>query len=77
MIRKYEQTEPSLMAKYDKGNHQNYSFHGISNIYLKLIMCEDNKVIYKMTQSYILHWYRTYLLYKVMDRTEAMIHQHL
>ena len=28
-------------------------------------------------QSYVLHWYHTYLLHPEMDRTEVMILQHL
>ena len=30
----------------------------------------------KILQSYVLHWYHTYLLHPGMDRTEATILQH-
>ena len=39
-------------------------------------MCEYKTVIPEIIQSYILHWYHTYLLHPGMDRTEAMICQH-
>ena len=56
--------------------HTGY-FHGGSNIYLNLITCEDNIFIHEILQSYVLHWYHTYILHQGMDRTEAMICQHL
>ena len=40
-------------------------------------MCEDKIVIPSKLQSYVVHWYHTYLLHPCMDRTEAMIFQHL
>ena len=52
-------------------------FHGGSIIYPNLIMCEDKVVIPSILQSYVLHWYHTYILHPRMDRTEAMIFQHL
>ena len=57
---------------YHKG-----SFRGGSNIGLKLILCKYKFVIPSKIQSYVLHWYHTYLLHPGMDRTEAMIRQHL
>ena len=48
---------------YHKG-----SFSRGSNIHFKLITCKD---------SYVLHWYHTYLLHPVMDRTDSMIRQQL
>ena len=52
-------------------------FCGGGNIYLDLITCEDNIVIPPIIQSYVLHWYHTYLLHPGMDRTEATSSQHL
>ena len=72
----YQRTEPILMAKYKEGTYQKNSFCGRSNIELNLITCEDNIFILSILQSYILHWYHTYLLHLVMDRTEAIIFQH-
>ena len=34
-------------------------------------------VILEILQSYVLHWYHMYLLHTGMNRTEAMIRQHL
>ena len=47
-----------------------------SNIDLNFITCEDKIVITEKIQSYVLHWYHTYLLHPGMDGTEAMICQH-
>ena len=52
-------------------------FSGGSNIDIKPITCKEKIDIPKKLQSYVLHWYYTYLLRPVMDRTEAMICQHL
>ena len=40
-------------------------------------MCKDNIVIQPILQSYVVHWYHTYILHPGTDRTEAIIHQHL
>ena len=40
-------------------------------------MCKDKIVIPSILQSYVVHWYHTYLLHPVMDRTEATIRQNL
>ena len=76
-IQKYQRTEPSIKAKYKDGTYHKGSFHRGSNIDLKLIMCKDNIVIPPKLQSYVLHWYHTYLLHPIMERMEAIIHQHL
>ena len=65
------------MAKYKYGTYQTVYFYKGMNIYLNLIMCDNKIFIPEILQSYVLHWYHTYLLHPVMDRTEAMIHQHL
>ena len=57
---------------YHKG-----SFHGGSTTDLKLITSEDKVVIPSKLQSYVLHWCHKYVLHPGMDRTEAMIHQHV
>ena len=54
------------MAKYNKSIHKDGYFHGVSNINLNLIMCEDNIVIPLILQilysignmriSYIKEW---------------------
>ena len=61
------------MAKYKYATYHTGSFRRLINIYINLITCEDKIVIPTIIQSYVLHWYHTYLLHTVMDRTEAMI----
>ena len=68
LITKYQRSEPILMAKYEDGTYHKGSFRGIINIGLNLIKCEDKIVIPKKIQSYVLHWYHTYLLHPIMDR---------
>ena len=60
------------MGTYHKG-----SFRGGSNIYLNLITCDDKVFIPSIIQSYILHWYHTYIFHLGMDITDAMVSQHL
>ena len=50
-------------------------FRGQNNIILKLLTCEDKILIPSKLQSYVLHWYHTYLLHPGMDIMEAMICQ--
>ena len=68
--------EPSIIAKYKDGTYHKGSFRGGSNIDLRLIMCKDKIIIPSKPQSYILHWYHTYLLHPGIYITEAMILQH-
>ena len=76
-IKVYQRLEPSITAKYTTGTYQKGYFRGDSNIDIKLITCKDNIVIQSKLQGYVVHWYHTYLLHPEMDRTEAMIFQHL
>ena len=59
------------------GTYHTGYFHEGSNIYLNLIMCDDKIVIPSIIQSCVLHWYHAYILHTVMDRTEAIIIQHM
>ena len=68
-IYQYQQKYPSLFSKCKYGMYQKGSFCGVSNNNNKLITCEDNIVIPSILQSYVLHWYYTYLLHPGMDRT--------
>ena len=77
LTKKYQRAEPSIIAKYKDGKYHKGSFCGGIDIYLNLIMCKDKIVIPSTLQSYVLHWYHMYILHPVMDRTEAMIFQHL
>ena len=45
--------------------------------YIYLVTHQDKIVIPQKLQKYIINWYHTYLLHPRLDRTEAMIHQHL
>ena len=77
LIQKYQRSEPSLMDKYKNGAYYKGYFGGVSNSDIKFITCKDNIVIPSKLQIYVLHWYPTYLLHPVLDRTKAMILQHL
>ena len=77
LIKKHQHKYPSLMAKYKEGAYQIDSFRGVSNIYLNLMMYEDNIFIPSIIKSYVLHWYHIYFLHPGMDRTEEMIRPHL
>ena len=76
MIKTYQNLEPSITAKYKYGTYQKDSFHGGINIDLELLTCKDNIVILPILQSYVVHWYHTYLLHPGIDITEVMICQH-
>ena len=73
----YQRQEHSIISKYKTGTYQQGYFRRGSNIDLKLITCNDKIVILPKLQSYVVHWYHTYLLHPGMDRTEAMIRHHL
>ena len=77
LIDQDQQKYLSLKTKYDMGTYQKDSFCGGSIINLNLIRCYDKIFILWRFQSYVLHWYHTYLLHSGMDRTEAIICQHL
>ena len=51
--------------------------HGGSNIYINLLRCNINIFIPSILQSYVFYWYHMYLLYPLMDKTEATIRQYL
>ena len=44
-IQKYQQSEPSIIAKYKNGTYHKGSFRGGTNIDIKLITCKDKIVI--------------------------------
>ena len=67
--------EPILIPKYDDGMYHKGYFFGVINIDINLVKCEDKIFILSITQSYVFHWYHTYLLHPGMYQTEAMIHQ--
>ena len=77
LIQKYQRLEPSILAKYKNDMYQEGSFRGGSNIDLILITCKYKIVILPILQSCVLNWYYMYHLYPGIDRTEAMIYQHL
>ena len=77
LIKKYQRMGPSLINKYKDGKYHTFSFGEGGNIYLILIMCEDNIVILGIIKIYVLHWYHTYLLHPLLDITESIICQHL
>ena len=76
-IKKNHWLEPSIIAKNKTGTSHKGYFRVGSNVDLKLIVCKDNIVLLQKLQSYVLHWYHTYLLRPGMNRTQAMTCQHL
>ena len=77
LIKKYQQKNPSILAKYKEGTYQKGIFGGGSNININLITCEDDIVILSIIKSCIFNWYHIYLLHSGMDRIVAMIYQHV
>ena len=75
LIQRHQWVEPILMDKYKDGTYHKF-FCGGSNDNITLITCKYTIVIPLKLQSYVLHWYHTYLLHTGMDRTKAMICQH-
>ena len=69
LIYQYQLKDLSLITKYKNHTYKTGYFYGVSNIYFNLITCEDNIVIPLTIQSYVIHWYHTYLLHPGMDRT--------
>ena len=65
------------MAKYKTSRYKSVSICGDSNNNFNIIMCEEKIIIPLILQSYVLNWYHTYILHPGLDRTEAMIRQHL
>ena len=65
------------MDKYKYCTYNKGSFCGGSNDNLSLITCAYKIAIPSKLQSYVLHWYHTYLLNLGMNRTDVMIRQHL
>ena len=74
-IVKHQRQEPSRRAKYKDGTHHKGYFPKDSSTDINLIMCKGKIIIPLKLQSYVLHWYHTYLLHSGMDRREAMICQ--
>ena len=58
-------------VKYTKG-----SFRGGWNT-IELITYENKIVIPQKLQKYVVKWHHTYLLHRGLNRTEAVIRQHL
>ena len=62
-----------MIAKYKNGTYHKSSFSGVSNTDMNHITCKDRICITSNLQSYVLHWYHTYLFHPGMDVMEAMI----
>ena len=73
LIQKYQRLEPIIRYKYKDGTYHKCYFLGGSNIDLS----KDKIAIPPKLQSWVLHWYHTYLLHPGMDRTDAMIQKRL
>ena len=77
LIKQHQHKDFNLMDKYKEVTYQAVTFSGVSNIYLNHKTCKDKIVIPPILQSYILHWYHTYIIHPVMVRTEVTILQQL
>ena len=73
LIKKYQQEEPSITAKYKDGMYHRDSLCEGSNININHLICKDSIVIPSKIQSYAVHLCLMYLLHPGMDRTERMI----
>ena len=76
LIDRYQQEDPFLTKKlkcveYSKG------YFCLCCSTIKLITYKDKIVIPRLLKKYVVKLYHTYLLHPVLDRTEAIIHQHL
>ena len=65
------------MAKYKESKYHTGYFCGGGNVNLNLISCGGKVFIAEILKSYVLYCHHTYLLDPGMDRTVAMIIQHL
>ena len=77
MIEQHQRKYPIIIDKYKYGMYRTGSFHGGSNIYINFLTREDKIVIPQILKIYVLYWCNTYLLHPGLDRTEALIRQHL
>ena len=67
LIQQHQQAEPILTDRYKNGKHHKGSFCGGTNVYIILITCKYKIIIISKIQSYVLHWYHTYILHPRMD----------
>ena len=66
-----------MIAKYKNVMYYKGSFRWGNNTDLNLITCEDNIIIAKKIQIYVLDWYNRYILHPGMKIMEAIIFQNL
>ena len=76
LINCYYRGDPFLMEKLKYRNYTKGSFRGGQRT-IELVTYNSNIVITKKLQKYVVQWYHTYFLHPGLDRTEAMICQHL
>ena len=69
LMQKYQQEEPSIIAKYIYGMYHKGYFCGGSNTDIKCITCNDKIAIPSKLTIYVLYWYHAYILHPGMDRT--------
>ena len=71
-----QREDPFLQAKLICVNYQNGYFRGGRNT-IEVVTYRDKIVIPQQLQRYLVKLYQNYLLHPVLDRMEAVIHQHL
>ena len=67
LIQTHQLEEPSITVKYKYGRYHKGYFRGGINTGLNLIACKYKIVIMSKLQSYVVHWYHTYLLHPGID----------
>ena len=76
LIDHYHREDSILMEILNSVEYIKGYFCGIRNT-TNLVMFNDKIVIPQLIQRYIMKWYHTYLFHPGLDRTEAIIPQHL
>ena len=76
LIYRYQWGDPLLTEKLKCTKYTKGYFRGVRNT-IELVRYDGKIVSQQKIQKYVVKWYHTYLLHPGMDRTEAMIPQHL
>ena len=76
IIDRYQREDSFILEKPNYEEYQKDSFCGGQNT-IKLVTYKYKIVLPQKVQKYVMIWYHIYLLCNRLDKTEAMIHQHL
>ena len=76
VIDKYQQKDPKLLNKLNKGIYTTKTFRGGGKV--RQLICRDDKIVIpEILRTRVLSWYHEYLLHPGINRTEETIGQHL